>query len=178
MLVEINNLTHNIICDLRYAKENNFTQKVIYKKEICLIHKDALVLLERAIELALRQNLRLKIFDAFRPKAAQEKLWQLCPNDKYVMPPSKGSVHTRGIAVDLTLVDANGNDLDMGSSFDDFTEKSHHGYNHPPLINMNRYLLLGIMTTAGFDFFYNEWWHYQMFYPKNYELIENNHEIM
>ena len=178
MLVEINESTHPIILDIRYASMNNFTGQVIYNKALCLIHKDALVLFEKAIVLAAKQNLTFKVFDAFRPQAAQEALWNICPNDMYIMPPTKGSVHTRGVAIDLTLINDAGSELDMGTPFDDFTEQSHHGASLPVAIEQNRYLLLGIMTTAGFDFYRNEWWHYQMFNPREYELIKDDHGMM
>ena len=178
MLIEINESTHPISLDMRYATTNNFTGKAIYKTSTCLIHKDALVLFEKAIVLAAKQNLKFKVFDAFRPQAAQEALWNICPNEMYLMPPSKGSVHTRGVAIDLTLIDAAGIELDMGTPFDDFTEQSHHGAHLPAEIEQNRYLLLAIMTTAGFDFYRNEWWHYQMFSPRDYELIIADHDVM
>ncbi|MES2253004.1 MAG: D-alanyl-D-alanine dipeptidase [Pseudomonadota bacterium] len=178
MLVEINESTHNITIDMRYASTNNFTGKIIYKKQTCLILRPALVLFEKAIELAARQNLTFKVFDAFRPQAAQEALWKICPNDTYIMPPSKGSVHTRGVAIDLTLVDATGSELDMGTPFDDFTEQSHYAADLSAEIERNRYLLLGIMTTAGFDFYQNEWWHYQMFNPRSHDLIMDDHGMM
>ena len=178
MLVEINESTHPITMDIRYATTNNFTGQVIYNSSLCLIHKDALELFEKAILLAAKQGYTFKVFDAFRPQAAQEALWNICPNDMYIMPPTKGSVHTRGVAIDLTLIDVNGVELDMGTPFDDFTEKSHHGASLPAAVEQNRYVLLGIMMTAGFDFYRNEWWHYQMFNPREYELIQDSSGIM
>lgn len=171
-LVEITQLTHNIILDMRYATSNNFTGKAVYDSSTCYLHKDALVLLERAIDLAADQGLMVKILDAHRPQVAQERLWEVCPNPDYVMPPEKGSHHTRGVAVDITLVDGDGNELDMGTPFDTFEKSSHHGSQLiSPEAARNRYLLLGIMMSAGWDFYVNEWWHYQMFNPRSYELI-------
>lgn len=178
MLVEINQFTHPITLDIRYASANNFTGVAIYNKPLCLIHKDALVLFEKAIVLAARQGYSFKVFDTFRPQAAQEALWRICPNETYIMPPTKGSVHTRGVAIDLTLIDKDGGELDMGTPFDDFTEQSHHGAVLNTVAEQNRYTLLGIMTTAGFDFYRNEWWHYQMFNPREYELLKNDYGMM
>ncbi len=88
------------------------------------------------------------------------------------MPPEKGSAHTRGVAIDLTLVDESGQELDMGTPFDDLTSQSHHGAaNLSSKVAANRYLLLGIMMSAGWDFFRNEWWHYQVFKTHEYPLI-------
>lgn len=171
-LLEITESTHDVILDMRYATTNNFTGKIVYDSSHCYLHTDALVLLDRAIKLASDQGFRLKILDAYRPQIAQERLWEVCPNPDYVMPPEKGSHHTRGVAVDITLVDGDGNELNMGTPFDTFEKASHHGSH---LISSeaarNRYLLLGIMMSAGWDFYTNEWWHYQLFNPRNYELI-------
>ena len=72
-----------------------------------------------------------------------------------------------GAAIDLTLVDQNGTELDMGTPFDDFTLKSHHGsLNISVTAQRNRAVLLGLMTAAGWDFFRNKWWHYQLFSPR------------
>ena len=130
---------------------------------------------ERAVALATQQGLRLKVLDAYRPQYAQEKLWSICPDANYILPPTKGSHHTRGVAIDLTLIDEQGKELDMGTDFDDFQVASHHGsLEISKTVASNRYLLLGIMISAGWDFFINEWWHYQLFNPRQYPLIEEH----
>lgn len=179
MLTEITEKTHPVQIDLRYGTKNNFTETVIYQNPRLYLHPKALTLVEKAIDLAQRQNLTLKIFDGFRPQKAQEILWSFCPNETYIMHPQKGSVHTRGVAIDLTLVDSNNIELDMGTPFDDFTQQSHHGAILSQECAQNRYILLGIMSTAGFDFYKNEWWHYQLFdASKNFPLIDHHYDIM
>jgi D-alanyl-D-alanine dipeptidase len=171
-LVEITEASHNILLELRYATKNNITGARIYHDDRCFIHKDADVLLRKSIILAQEQNLKIKIFDAYRPRAVQEALWAHCPDPNYVMPPEKGSHHTRGVAIDLTLIDASGKELDMGTDFDDLSPRAHHGAStHAPQVAANRYMLLGIMMSAGWDFFQNEWWHYQVFKARDYPLI-------
>jgi D-alanyl-D-alanine dipeptidase len=128
--------------------------------------------------LASRQGLKFKIFDAFRPQKAQEFLWSVCPNPTYVANPDKGSNHTRGIAVDLTLLDLYGEELDMGTPFDDFSDQSHHGAILSQDQERNRYTLLGIMMSAGWDFYIKEWWHYQLFNSSTYPLILNSYGMM
>jgi D-alanyl-D-alanine dipeptidase len=94
---------------------------------------------------------KLKIFDAFRPHEAQEALWAVLPVPGYVADPAKGSNHTRGVAVDLTLLDAAGKELDMGTPVDTMTAASHHFYRRPLLrVQLNRMYLLTIMLEAGF----------------------------
>jgi D-alanyl-D-alanine dipeptidase len=164
--------SYSIILDLRYATENNITGTRIFHDSRCFLHKDALPLLERSVILAKAQGYHLKIFDAYRPSYVQQALWEYCPDANYVMPPERGSAHTRGVAIDLTLVDSNGKDLDMGTPFDDLTPRSHHG---AAAISAeaaaNRYLLLGIMMSAGWDFYHYEWWHYQLFKARDYPLV-------
>jgi len=171
-LVEITEDSHNILLDLRYATKNNITGARIYHDDRCFIHKDASVLLKKSVTLAGRQGLRVKVFDAYRPRSVQEALWAQYPNPDYIMPPDKGSHHTRGVAIDLTLVDATGQELDMGTGFDDLSPRAHHGAPEvSPEVAANRYVLLGIMMTAGWDFFQNEWWHYQVLKAGEYPLI-------
>ncbi|WP_205900264.1 M15 family metallopeptidase, partial [Pseudomonas viridiflava] len=90
-----------------------------------LLHRDAEVCLRKASDLARQAGLTLRIFDAYRPAYAQYLLWDALPNLEYARDPGLGSHHTRGVAVDLTLVDASGEALDMGTGFDDMREKSH-----------------------------------------------------
>ena len=171
-LVEITEVTHNIILDMRYATENNFTGQTIYDCDRCFLRPEALVLFEKAIDLAAAQGYRFKILDAHRPQYAQERLWEVCPNPDYIANPASGSHHTRGVAVDLTLVDSDGQELDMGTPFDSFDTASHHGSQViSTAAARNRYLLLGIMMSAGWDFYVNEWWHYQMYKPREIDLI-------
>jgi D-alanyl-D-alanine dipeptidase len=178
-LIQITGQSHPVILDLLYATDKNFTGNVIYKNPLCFLHEKAMPLFEKAILLAEKQGFTLKIFDTFRPKQAAQALWDFCPNPIYVADPQKGSNHTRGVAIDLNLVDkATDLELDMGTPFDDFTENSHHSAVLAPEIAKNRYLLLGIMMSAGWDFYNNEWWHYQLFSPRDYPLIETDYGMM
>jgi len=161
----------DVIVDLRYATTDNFTGRPVYRRAQAYLAPDAAVALRTAIALAARQGCRFRIFDAFRPTEAQWILWNHTPDPNFLADPRKGSPHSRGVAVDLTLVNTAGEDLDMGTPFDAFTPRSHHGA--PGLhrqAERNRLLLLGIMTTAGWDFYRNEWWHYQLFDSRRYPL--------
>lgn len=175
MLVEIAEARHGVKIDLRYGTADNFTGKPVYRDPRCYLHPDAEVLLVRAVDLARRQGLRLKIFDAFRPSEAQWALWNHTPDPEFLADPRRGSPHSRGVAVDLTLLDQAGRELDMGTGFDAFTPLSHHGsvaVSQPA--QRNRFLLLGLMTAAGFDFYRNEWWHYQMFEARRYPALSDS----
>ncbi|MGB1028035.1 MAG: M15 family metallopeptidase, partial [Rhodospirillaceae bacterium] len=115
-----------------------------------------------------RQGWILKVFDGFRPSEAQWALWDHTPDPAFVSDPRRGSPHSMGAAIDLTLVDrATGEELEMGTDFDDLRPLSYHGNTEISVTAQhNRLLLMGLMTTAGWDFFRNEWWHYQLFSPR------------
>jgi D-alanyl-D-alanine dipeptidase len=173
MLIPITTKTHDIFLDIAYATHNNFTHNPVYEKAACFLHKDAEKKLQHAISLAKQLGLKFKIFDGFRPQAAQQKLWDHTPNPVFITDPQKGSHHTRGVAVDLTLVDSNTKkDIEMGTHFDDFTSDAFHTCQTISVeAQRNRKILLGIMSTAGWDFYEKEWWHYQLFKPREYALI-------
>lgn len=173
-LVPISPPDYNVLLEIAYATPENFTGKPVYARPLCYLHKEAAELLATACDLAERQDLKIKIFDAYRPTEAQEKLWEHTPDPEFLCPPEKGSPHSRGVAVDLTLVDAQGRELEMGTGFDAFTPLSHHGNTEIGLeAQKNRFLLMGIMTTAGWDFYRNEWWHYQLFNSRQYPLVSD-----
>ena len=174
-LVEITPARHNVDLDLRYATSDNFTGEPVYQRAACYLHTEAEKMLVEAVELAELQGWRLKIFDAFRPSESQWKLWNHTPDPDFLADPRRGSPHSRGVAVDLTLVDqASGEELDMGTGFDAFTPLSHHGNRGvSAAAQHNRLLLMGLMTTAGWDFYRNEWWHYQLFDSRDYELFSD-----
>lgn len=158
--------------DLRYATADNFTGRVIYAHPHAFLHRDALVALRRAADLALAQGLRLRVYDAFRPQAAQRRLWAVMPDPRFVADPARGSMHTRGVAVDLTLADAQGQPLDMGTGFDALTPASAPlSTDVPAAAQRNRCHLLGLMTLAGWVHHPNEWWHFDLRGARDYPLL-------
>lgn len=174
-LVEIDPQEYGVKIELAYATEHNFTGKPVYRRADCYLHREAADALSRAVALAAELKLSLRIFDAFRPTEAQWALWNHSPDPEFLADPRRGSPHSRGVAVDLTLIDQTGAPLEMGTAFDAFTPLSHHGATGiPPQAQANRHLLLGLMTAAGWDFYRNEWWHYQLFNSREYDLIDDS----
>lgn len=153
-----------VIVDMRYATPNNFVNEVIYPCGRCFLRPEVANTLRSVQQQLNDYGLKLKFFDCYRPQKAQYKLWQIMPNASYVTPPSKGSMHNRGLAVDVTLAWADGEELDMGTAFDFFGKKAHQDfYGLPKLILFNRMTLRNIMEKAGFRSIRTEWWHY--YYP-------------
>jgi D-alanyl-D-alanine dipeptidase len=171
-LVEIAAPQFDVALDIAYATPANITGAPIYARPGCYLVEPAAEKLARAIELAAEVGYRFRIFDAFRPKEAQWVLWNHTPDAEFLADPRRGSPHSRGVAVDLTLLDGAGSALDMGTGFDAFTPLSHHARTDISAeAQRNRLLLLGIMTAAGWDNYMNEWWHYQLFAPHDYPVL-------
>lgn len=174
-LIEITPTSHGVDIDLVYATPRNLTGKPIYKAAHCLLLEPAEAALRRAVALAHNVGTTLRIFDAYRPPQAQQVLWDFLPDPTYIADLSRGSNHSRGTALDVTLVDANGGELDMGTGFDAMTIESEHF--HPGLpehVQRNRMLLLGVMHVAGFTHIKSEWWHYELPGSRALPLIDNS----
>lgn len=160
--------------DLRYATPDNFVGRDLYSPLDCAwLHTDAAAAIERAVAyLAERApGHQLLILDALRPHAVQVELWEaLAGTDlqMYLAPPERGSIHSFGMAVDVTLLDAAGRELDMGTGFDDMTELSHPKLEAEHVARgaltaaqiANRQLLRDAMFGAGFVGINSEWWHF------------------
>jgi len=173
-LIPIATDTHGVDIDLVYATERNLTGKPIYRAAHCLLLEPAEAALRRAVAIAARAGLGLRIFDAYRPPGAQQVLWDFLPDPTYVADVKTGSNHSRGTAIDLTLVEANGAALDMGTGFDDMTAASwHFAESLVPAVQRNRLLLLGIMQAAGFAHIPSEWWHYELPASRAWPLIDD-----
>jgi D-alanyl-D-alanine dipeptidase len=152
------------ILDIRYATADNLTGRTIYKRPVALLRPEARTKLLDAALIAAALGLRLKILDAFRPIEAQWLLWHAVTDKQFVADPSEGGMHPRGVAVDLTLVDAvSGRGCPMGTGFDEVSPLSAHGaLGIQAEAIRNRALLLGIMTSAGWEHYGPEWWHYHL----------------
>ena len=111
----------------------------------------------------MKKGFKIKLYDCYRPLDIQKKMWTIVSNPIYVANPSKGSIHNRGGAVDISLVDSNGVELDMGTPFDFFgIEASHNNKNFSKEILDNRKLLKKVMLQCDFQSFDSEWWHYNL----------------
>jgi len=173
-LIEISAPEFDVDLDIRYAGDDNFTGAPIYTRAACYLNFEAAEKLQKAIELAACMDLRFKVFDGFRPTEAVQALWDHTPDPMYLSHPSNGSPHSRGAAIDLTLIDEQGRELEMGTGFDAMTPLSHHGaVDISAVVQKNRAILLGLMSAAGWDFYQNEWWHYQLFRPRRYPTLSD-----
>lgn len=160
--------------DLRYASANNFVGRDLYAPYDCAwLHVQAAEALERVVAWLKqrRPDLTPLVLDALRPQRVQQQLWDALEGTGlrlYLADPARGSIHSYGMALDITLLDAAGRELDMGTGFDDMTELSHPALEEGFLLAgklseeqvANRRLLRDAMLQAGFLGIRTEWWHF------------------
>lgn len=160
--VRVKEYIPDIVEDLRYSTEDNFTGQVIYDFEDVFLRYGTVMKLKAVSEELAAQGFGLKIWDGFRPVSAQFKLWEICPDPTYVANPNKGySNHSRGFAVDVTLVDRQGREVEMPTGFDDFSGRADRDYSECTQIQRdNAMLLQSVMEKHGFTGYQGEWWHF------------------
>lgn len=161
--VNLKEYSTDFVYDMKYATEDNFLKAKVYDCAECLLRLKTVKALIEANDKFIKKGYKIKIFDCYRPLDIQKKMWEIVPNPEYVANPAKGSIHNRGGAVDITLVDLRGKELDMGTPFDFFGEEAgHHYQNLSDEVKDNRKLLKKIMGKKGFHSFDSEWWHYNL----------------
>lgn len=190
-LINIHSLDGNIKVDLKYSSTDNFLGDDLYGElSDCYLQKEVAFALTMAqIQLKkIKSEFSLLIFDCARPLSVQQQMWEKIPKEKwekkkYLTNPKFGSLHNYGAAVDVSIIDENGNELDMGTQFDDFSELAHpieeeKLFEEGKLTKLqieNRKLLRMIMSKAGFFNIQTEWWHF------NYctrEAAEEKYEML
>lgn len=161
--VNLKDYSTDFVYDMKYATEDNFLKTKVYDCASCYLRLQTVRALVQANEKLMKKGYRIKIFDCYRPLDIQKEMWKIVSNPIYVADPKKGSIHNRGGAVDITLVDLEGNELDMGTAFDHFGPEASHNYkNLSKEIKNNRKLLKNAMVQNGFEIFESEWWHYNL----------------
>lgn len=165
-------LDESIAIDMRYATENNFVEEKMYECGRCFLRPEVAKKVVKVHKVLQEKGLGLKMFDCYRPRPIQWKLWEKVPDKRYVSDPRKGSMHNRGAAVDLTIVDAQGKQLEMGTTYDFFGPEAWSTYQDlPDSVLANRQLLKGLLEAEGFRGIRTEWWHFS--YPgKGYALSD------
>jgi zinc D-Ala-D-Ala dipeptidase len=149
------------VIDLRYATANNFLGRPVYPLAAAFLRLPTLDKLAKAADALRAKGLRLVLYDAYRPLAAQRQFWAAKPDSVFVADPKKGSNHNRAAAVDVGLAGQDGKALPMPSEFDDFTEKATQSYSEgDPSARERRETLRAAMEAAGFRSIEAEWWHY------------------
>ena len=179
----------NVILEKRYATSNNVCGLVLDSDGCCYLREVAYAKFLRASEILRAEHPKMKfiIYDAYRSPKVQSKLWEKVkgtPNARYVAYPKCVSMHSLGLALDLTIADSLGKPLDMGTDYDSFTQLAQPRFESQSLHSgalskaqyENRLLLRSIMKRAGFFQLQSEWWHYEALHQKfahsHYKVIE------
>ena len=171
--VLLRSLSDDFVFDMKYATPDNFLKQAVYDCGECYLRKSTAKALVKANEEFKSLGYRIKLFDCYRPLSVQKKMWKILPGTHYVANPAKGSKHNRGAAVDLTLVDAQGKELDMGTPFDFFGKKAHHTcMTLPKKVLENRKLLKDVLNKYNFKSIFSEWWHYE-YRPEMQSKVED-----
>lgn len=161
--VNLKNYSNDFVFDMKYATPDNFLKEQVYPCDECFLRVKTIKALLQANQAFIEKGYRIKLYDCYRPLAIQKKMWKIVPNPTYVANPKKGSIHNKGGAVDITLVDSMGVELNMGTGFDFFGPEAGHNYtNLSAEILANRQLLKVIMLQYNFKSFDSEWWHYNL----------------
>jgi len=159
--VELKSLDSSFVYDIRYATTHNFVHKKMYPCAKCYVRVEVAKALIKIQNQLKKKGLGLKLFDCYRPGKVQQELWNIMPNPSYVANPKTGSMHNRGVAVDVTIIDKNGKELPMGTPYDYFGKKAYHSYTKlPDTVLKNRHLLKTLMSQNNLEPIKSEWWHY------------------
>ncbi len=174
-LVELIKLDPTIRLDIRYATENNFLGKKVYKEKRAFLQRPAAEALVRVNQKLRSKGYGLIVFDGYRPWSVTKTFWDATPPEKkiFVADPARGSRHNRGCAVDLSLFDLKtGETVRMPSEYDEMTERSHINYEcSNDKAEFFREMLRAAMTSEGFDVYEPEWWHYDYKDWKEYPIL-------
>ena len=174
-MVDIQQVAPDIRVDLKYATKDNFIGANMYGQlRRAYLHPNLAKALARAQQALTKEHpgYRFLIYDAARPQSVQRRMYQAVagtPKKIYVAAPERGGRHNYGVAVDLTIVDASGKPLDMGSPFDHFGEEAHLGNEEARVragifnkeVPANRSLMRRLLGAEGLRPYDKEWWHYQ-----------------
>ena len=174
-MVDVAVVCPTISIELRYSTARNLTGAPLYPANArCLVRQSVAARLQRAQTRLLAAGFSLKIWDAYRPAWVQYLLWEAVRNPEFVGDPARGgSHHTRGVAVDVTLVDMMGQEAKMPTDFDDFTPAAKRKYaGADPVVATNLKLLQETMAAVGFRGLRDEWWHFVAEDAAHYAPVE------
>lgn len=175
-LVDITAVNPRIRIDLRYATADNFVGRPMYRSSKCFLRREVAERLSKVQDELEKLGLGLKVWDGYRPLSVQKEFWKLVPDERYVASPVKGSRHNRGAAVDVTLVDRDGKELEMPTKYDDFTEAAGAYAPCSEKAAENRKLLQRVMKAHGFEVFPTEWWHFDAAGWQKYDVLDLSFE--
>ncbi|MGE5805781.1 MAG: M15 family metallopeptidase [Ignavibacteria bacterium] len=180
LLIDLEKFIPGIKLDVRYATKNNFFGQAVYEVQKAFLRLSAAKALKKVQQELNKKALGLKIFDAYRPYSVTVKFYEKYPDTNFVASAWKWTLHNRGCAVDLSVIDLkSGEEIEMPTEYDDFTKRAGIHYNNLPEEQIkNRSLLLEVMVQNGFIPQKSEWWHYNFTGWEKYELMDIPFEVL
>lgn len=172
-LVDLTSLTDDFSYEIRYATTKNFIGEKLYDCAKCLLQPEVAKAIIVANDYFCQLGFRIKIYDCYRPLDVQKMMWKKVPRPTYVANPyTKGSMHNRGVAVDLTLETLDGCPVDMGTDYDFLGRQSHIDFkNLPSHVLKNRKILQEGMKKFGFKGIRTEWWHFSYVKSRKFPVL-------
>jgi len=172
-LIDITYYSPDIFHNIDLATEENQFDKKIYTSYNVLLQREVYEALRKAQDKFKEDGYYIKIYDAYRPLRYQETLYNLCGDTKFFNNTTTGSNHNRGAALDMTLVDSTGEEIEMPSKMHDFSQNAHR--DNPDVSTeaaANLDYMTSVMLNCGFSTYAYEWWHFNYINAKNYELSD------
>ncbi len=174
-LVDITLFSDKAVLKIRYATKDNFLDTILYPCAKCLLRYEVLKDLLRAESEFAENGFRIKLYDCYRPLHVQKLMWEKIPIPGLVANPVTGSRHNRGSAVDISLVDSAGKELDFGTPHDDFSKKARTFYaDLPDTVKKNRMYLRKVMQKHHFKGINSEWWHFSHTCGTKYKVSDKS----
>lgn len=160
VLVDLSRVNNNIRLEIRYATRNNCLGEQIYNAPKCYVRLEVAQALNAIQQELEKHGYGLKVFDGYQPPSARNAMWNLLPDANYMVNPTLGDSHARGMGVDVTIVTKDGTELSMPTQFDSMTTRALRSFNDlPEHIKHNRKMLTDIMVGFGFEPG-EDWWHF------------------
>ena len=148
-----------------------------YERNLCLLQYDTLQKFMKAVKIFANDGYKVVIYDAYRPTSVQQRWFDVVRVHKWVANPQigMGGVHDRGTAIDMSLIDSEGNELEMPTPMHTFTEASARTSVMSDEARANMDYMTRVMVSVGFTYITSEWWHFQCVNTKNY--LPTDHPI-
>lgn len=176
-LVDVRLYTDKLEIKMKLATNGTSIGEPFYHRNLCMLQEDTLMKLLDAVEMFEADGYKVVIYDAYRPTSVQQRWFDVIRVHKWVADPSigMGGIHDRGVAVDMTLMDKNGVELDMPTAMHTLTEAASRWATMTDVQRKNVNYMTDIMVKCGFTYINSEWWHFQDSLIENY--LPTDHPI-
>ena len=173
----VNLSDYDIKISMKLSTSDTSIGQPFYTRNLCMLQYDILPNLKKAMDIFAADGYKIVIYDAYRPTSVQQRWFDIVRVHKWVADPSigMGGIHDRGTAIDMTLMDSAGNELEMPTPMHTFTDESARWSNMSETARRNMEYMTNVMVQCGFTYIESEWWHFQDVNTQNY--LPTDHPI-